>query len=153
MRPTGRRGWLKAGLAGFFVLFLVIQLVPYGRDHSNPPVTKSAVWGPGPAEQIAEQSCMDCHSNLTRWRWYSNIAPVSWLIQNDVDGGRSRLNFSEWDKPQPELGELVDQVSSGGMPPLQYVLAHPSAKLSAQEKQQLIAGLTDLYRRDPPPGG
>lgn len=153
MRPAGSMGYLRLGVLGVFALFLVIQLVPYGRAHNNPPVTKAAAWGGAPGEQVAEQSCMDCHSNLTKWRWYSDIAPASWLIQNDVDGGRNRLNFSEWDRSQPMLSEVVDQVSSGGMPPLQYTLAHPSTKLSGSEKQQLINGLTHLYTKDPPGSG
>ena len=50
-------------------LFLAIQLDPYGRAHSNPPVQRAARWPAGPGEQLAETSCYDCHSNLTKWRW------------------------------------------------------------------------------------
>lgn len=132
-------------------LFLLIQLVPYGRDHNNPPVTRAAQWGDPQAEQLATQSCYDCHSNLTEWRWYSNIAPASWLVQSDVDEGRDSFNFSEWDKGAPELGEMSEQVSSGSMPPWKYTLPHPSASLSSSEKQTLIRGLESLYRTDPPP--
>ncbi len=138
---------------GAIGLFLVIQLVPYGRDHSNPPVTQAAKWPPGPGEQLAVQSCYDCHSNLTKWRWYSNIAPVSWLVQHDVEDGRDVLNFSEWDKGQPDLGEVAEKVSSGEMPPTQYTLIHPSASLSSSEQAQLVAALTRLYAKDPPPPG
>lgn len=139
---------------GALGLFVLIQLIPYGRvSHTNPPVTQAAAWPPGPAKQLADQSCMDCHSNLTEWRWYSNIAPASWLIQNDVDGGRSALNFSEWDRTQPSASEAAGKVLSGEMPPLQYTLAHPSTKLSDTEKQQLADGLTKLYATDPPGGG
>jgi hypothetical protein len=99
------------------------------------------------------QSCYDCHSNLTKWRWYSNIAPVSWLIQHDVEDGRGALNFSEWDKGQPGLGDLVEKVSSGEMPPTQYTLIHPSASLSSSGQAQLVAALTRLYAGDPPPPG
>lgn len=153
MSWTRVRGLIKPVTLGALILFLLIQLVPYGRDHSNPPVTSPAHWGPGPAEDLAAQSCNDCHSNLSDWRWYSNVAPISWLVQNDVDGGRRTLNFSEWDRIQPDLSEVVDTVSSGDMPPLQYTLAHPSTKLSADEKQQLIDGLTKLYAKDPPASG
>ncbi len=139
--------WVVIGLVGVFVL---IQAVPYGRAHDNPPATRAAQWPDPGAEQLAEQSCYDCHSNLTTWRWYTNIAPASWLVTKDVNEGRGILNFSEWDKPQPDLGELSESISGGGMPPLQYTLPHPSTKLSADEKAQLIAGLQQLYAQDPP---
>jgi len=144
---------LRYVLLGGLALVLLIQLIPYGRDHTNPPVVQAAKWGNPRGEQLAEQSCYDCHSNLTKWRWYSNVAPVSWLIQHDVEDGRGVLNFSEWNRGQPDLGEVVDQVSSGEMPPVQYTLIHPSASLSSIEKQQLAAALTQLYATDPPPPG
>jgi Haem-binding domain len=134
-------------------LLLVIQLVPYGRDHGNPPVTRAAQWTDPAAEQLATESCYDCHSNLTKWLWTSNIAPASWLVQNDVDGGRRTLNFSEWDRGQPELGDISEQISSGEMPPLQYTLVHSGSSLSDAEKATLVKGLEDLYRSDPPPLG
>jgi mono/diheme cytochrome c family protein len=142
----------RVGLA-LLALFLLIQLVPYGRAHDNPPVTREARWPPGQGEQLAEQSCYDCHSNLTEWRWYSNVAPASWLVQHDVDEGRETLNFSEWNRGQPPLDELVEQVGSGEMPPWKYTLVHPSTSLSDAEKAQLTKALTQLYGADPPPIG
>lgn len=144
---------LKLTGAGALALLLLIQLVPYGHAHSNPPVTRAANWPSGPGQEIAEAGCYDCHSNLTDWRWYSNLAPASWLVEHDVEEGRGELNFSEWDKPQPDAGELVEKVESGEMPPLQYRLAHGSARLSSAEKKQLAAAITDLYATDPPPNG
>lgn len=150
--PVPRRALRLAGLGALAVL-LLIQLVPYGHAHSNPPVTLAAKWPPGPGRQIAEAGCYDCHSNLTNWRWYSKVAPASWLVQHDVEEGRGALNFSEWDKPQPDDGELTEKVSSGEMPPLQYKLMHGSARLSVKEKEQLVAAITHLYATDPPPPG
>lgn len=150
--PPSRRT-LKLGGLGALALALLIQLVPYGHAHTNPPVTQAAKWPAGPGQEVAEAGCYDCHSNLTKWRWYSNVAPASWLIENDVEGGRNALNFSEWDKPQPDAGELAEKVSSGEMPPLQYKLAHGAARLSSQEKEQLVAAITRLYATDPPPAG
>lgn len=149
---TWRRA-VKWVVLGAVALLLLIQLVPYGRDHSNPPVTRAAKWPPGQGEQLASESCYDCHSNLTRWRWYSNVAPVSWLVQSDVEGGRDVLNFSEWDRGQPNLGDVTEQVASGEMPPRQYTIIHPSASLSSNEKSQLVAALTRLYATDRPPLG
>ena len=153
MRGWGRRRIIRYVLLGILGLLLLIQLVPYGRDHSNPPVTRAARWTDPKAEQLAQQSCYDCHSNLTKWRWYSNIAPMSWLIQRDVDEGRGVLNFSEWNRGQPELGDMLEQVNGGEMPPTKYTLIHPSAGLSSSEKARLADGLTRLYATDPPPIG
>ncbi len=54
-----------------------------------------------------------------------DVAPGSWLVQRDVDEGRATLNFSDWDRPQPEVEELVEVVADGGMPPANYALIHP----------------------------
>lgn len=154
-----RRWWLPSTRAlkwsalGVVAFLLLIQVVPYGHAHSNPPVTRVAKWPPGPGQEIAEAGCYDCHSNLTKWRWYSNVAPASWLVTHDVEDGRGVLDFSEWDRPQPDAGELVEKVESGEMPPLQYKLAHGVARLSAAEKKQLAAAITRLYATDPPPSG
>lgn len=140
-------------LLGGLALFVLIQLVPYGRDHGNPPVTRPAHWTSKAGEQLAVQSCYDCHSNLTEWPWYSNIAPLSWLVQRDVGEGRGVLNFSEWNKGQPSLGDLTDAVSGGSMPPTKYTIIHSSTSLSTSEKQTLVRALTQLYAHDPPPPG
>lgn len=147
--------WRKAlryAAIGVPVLFVVIQLVPYGRSHANPTVTRAIRWDSPRTEQLATQACGDCHSNLTKWPWYTNVAPVSWLVQRDVDEGRGKLNFSEWDKPQVDISELVDQIQSGEMPPLQYKLIHGGARLSGTEKRELVDGVIRTYAKDPPAG-
>jgi mono/diheme cytochrome c family protein len=144
---------LKFAVLAAAALFVLAQLVPYGHSHPNPAVTQAAAWPTGKGEQLAEQSCYDCHSNLTKWRWYSNVAPISWLVQHDVEDGRGALNFSEWDRGQPPLGEVAEQVTGGGMPPTQYTLIHPSTSLSSAERAQLVTALTGLYAKDPPPAG
>jgi hypothetical protein len=127
------------GLAG---LLLVIQLVPYGRDHSNPPVVQEPDWDRPRTRELAVRACFDCHSNETRWPWYSHVAPVSWLLQWDVDEGRRIVNFSEWHRPYEEASESAETVIEGEMPPWYYVILHPPAKLTAEEKSDLVRGLT-----------
>lgn len=102
---------LYAVLAIVAVL-LLIQLVPYGRDHSNPPVVQEPVWDSPQTEALVRSACYDCHSNEVVWPFYSNIAPFSWLVQHDVDEGRSRLNFSEWNRRQ-EIREITEIVQEG----------------------------------------
>lgn len=143
---------LGYGALGLLAVFLLIQLVPYGRDHTNPPATDPVTFQTASQKQIFASACQDCHSNDTTWWWYSNIAPASWLIQDDVDGGRSNMNLSEWNKPQPELDEIKEVISKGEMPPLKYKIApnHADARLSDKEKADLIAGFEQLYATNPP---
>ena len=135
------------GIAALVVagLFLAIQLIPYGHQHSNPPVQQEPNWSNAQTRDLAARACFDCHSNETVWPWYSNIAPVSWLIERDVQEGRSRLNFSEWGRSAGreghEMGEISEVINEGVMPPSYFLIMHPDAKLSADEKQTLINGL------------
>jgi hypothetical protein len=147
---TARKILVRSAI-GILALLALIQLVPYGHAHGNPPVTRAPRWdSPGTAKLVAD-ACGDCHTNLTNWRWYSNIAPASWLVQNDVDGGRRRLNFSRWDAPQPDVNQVIDQIASGNMPPWQYTPVHPASQLSKAQKAALMAGLRKTYANDPPP--
>ena len=152
-----RLGWRKVlfrtGVA-LVAAFALAQAVPYGRSHSNPPVTLEPRWDSPATRALAARACFDCHSNLTSWRWYSNIAPGSWLIQMDVDGGRSQFNFSEWDKPQDvSIGDIADTIRGGSMPPWYYRLLHSRASLSSAEKNALIGGLQATFAASPPKGG
>jgi len=150
-RRRPRKRWLMWGAAAALVLFGLIQLIPFGHG-KNPPVTKAAVWTNAQAQTLAENGCYDCHSNLTKRWWATEIAPASWLAQADVNGGRGALNFSEWDKPQAGLDDVLESVQSGSMPPLQYKLFHGNARLSDAERKQLADGLRQLYATDPPAG-
>ena len=123
---------------------LGIQLVPYGHQHTNPPVTAEPAWPDPAVRDLAVRACFDCHSNESVWPWYSNIAPVSWLVQSDVDRARAILNFSTWDVPQFGAREAAEIVLEGKMPPAQYRLMHRSANLSSAEAAQLAQGLSAL---------
>jgi hypothetical protein len=143
MKKFGRIIVILFGIA--IAVFLLIQLVPYGKDHTNPPVTGEPAWDSPQTRELAKRSCFDCHSNETTYPWYSNIAPVAWLVQNDIDEGRGRLNFSEWETGSPRAkragNEVGEVIASGKMPMPIYLLQHPSAALTDAEKQALISGL------------
>ena len=120
---------LAVGSLGLLALLVLIQAIPYGRSHSNPPVLAEPRWDSAATRALAGRACFDCHSNLTKWRWYSNVAPVSWLIQEDVDAGRRQFNFSEWSKPQDvSISDVVDAIRGGSMPPWYYTLLHSKSK-------------------------
>lgn len=134
--------------------FLLLQLVPYGRDHANPPIVSEPQWDSPATLDLAKRACFDCHSNETKWPWYTNVAPVSWLTQHDVEEGRSRLNFSEWQgvirgergEQRGAVDELVKVVERGSMPKQIYLPMHPEARLTDAEKQQLIAGFRATFK-------
>jgi hypothetical protein len=127
------------------VVFVLMQLVPYGWRHPNPPVTQAATWSDDDAEALARAACYDCHSNETDWPVYSYVAPMSWLVRSDVEAGRDALNLSELDQGgDEELGDAADTIEDGEMPPQQYQLLHPGARLSDEEKARLIAAFEAL---------
>ncbi len=93
-------------------------------------------------QSILERACNDCLSHRTRWPWYSDFAPVSWQIADDVKFGRGNLNFSEWSQYDAEvadrlLGRVCREVSSGWMPLPAYTRLHPRARLSAGDTKAL----------------
>lgn len=132
--------------AAMVILLGFIQLIPYGRNHTNPPVVAEPNWDSPETRELAQRACFDCHSNESSWPWYSNIAPVSWLVQRDVDEGREALNFSEWGSRRYEVEEIFEVIEEGEMPPLVYMLQHPEARLTAAEKNDLVQGFIATFR-------
>jgi len=149
-RPSLRR-WAPRAAFALAAAFALIQLVPYGRAHGNPPVRSQPRWDSPRTQRLFAQACGACHSNLTSWPWYSDVAPVSWLVQHDVNDGRARFNVSQWrQQGQPEAGEAAEVVRSGEMPPLQFRLVHKDARLSSAQKAALAAGLERTFAASPP---
>jgi hypothetical protein len=122
---------------------LLIQLVPLPGRGQNPPVITEPIWDSPQTRALVKRTCFDCHSNETVWPWYSYVAPVSWLVYRDTMIGRSRLNFSEWNKRQRGAGEIIENIQDSEMPPVIYLPMHPKSRLTNAEKQQLITGLTN----------
>ena len=124
-------------------LFILLQIVPFGRMPSNPPVTGEPAWDSPQTRALAVRACFDCHSNETDEPWYSNVAPISWAISDHVESGRSKLNFSEFDKPQDDADKAADTTEDGEMPPGYYTRfgLHSTAQLTEDEAAQLVAGL------------
>ena len=119
------------------VVFVGVQFVPVNK--TNPPVT-GEIKAPQEVMEILRTSCYDCHSNESKWPWYSNIAPVSWLVVKDVDEGREHINFSEWQSYSEEdkaedIEEIWEEIEEGEMPLWFYVPLHPEARLSDAQKE------------------
>jgi len=126
---------------------MVAQLMPI--DRSNPAV-HGDLSAPPAVKDAVERSCYDCHSNQTRWPWYSAAAPFSWWIHHEVDEGRRRLNFSSWmdyaSDPGTEdrkLDEIARLIASGAMPPWYYRAMHPGARLTPGERTAITRWIAD----------
>lgn len=126
-------------------LFVVMQLVPYGRNHTNPPVGNQPTWNSPATKETFDRACANCHSNETRWPWYSHVAPASWLVQHDVDEARSNFNVSTWGTGDNEGDHAAKMVRRKRMPPSQYLLMHPEARLTDAERKQFAIGLDATF--------
>src|SRR5262245_25819273 len=128
-------------------IFLLAQF--YRPDRENPPVRaedtiQARTAMPAEIATILHRSCKDCHSHETAWPWYSNLAPVSWIVAHDVQEAREHLNLSEWSRYGNEdgalhLGEICKEVRSGAMPMGRYVKLHGEAALSREDRDALCA--------------
>jgi hypothetical protein len=92
---------------------------------------------------VFAHACINCHSEKTRWPWYSYVAPVSWLVENDVKRARGRLNLSRWDRLDTTeqrllLTAIATVIENREMPLHRYVVFHPEVKLSADDSVQVI---------------
>jgi len=120
---------------------VVIQFIR--PDFKNPRVNpKLALSGDKEVMHILKNSCYDCHSNETKYPWYHNVAPVSWMMSSNIEGGRKALDFSNWasiDK-QVKLKRLKrakQLVNNEMMPKSEYLLIHDKAVLDTKKKETL----------------
>lgn len=129
------------------IVLLAIQL--YRPAKINPPenqakTLKANTQMPSDVAQTIDRSCNDCHSYRTTWPRYSNVAPVSWIIVDDVNEGRRHVNFSDWgsysaERQQRKLGDICDEVKDGGMPLRQYTWMHNGSKLTQQQRDAICS--------------
>ena len=118
-------------LIGLVGVFIVLQFIPVDREN---PAVQSDIETPADIKTILRAACYDCHSNETKWPFYSYIAPMSWQVADHVKEGRKELNFSEWnkytiDQKMHKLEEVVEEVEEKHMPLPDYLLLHPEAKM------------------------
>ena len=136
-----RRWWATAVLLA--IVFGAGQFVRFPR--TNPPV-KGDLAAPSNVCEIIRHACYDCHSNETRWPWYSRIAPASWLAYRHITEARARLNFSAWadytydpGTEAQKLDEIEKLIKSRAMPPCYYRITHPQARLSDTQRAVVLS--------------
>ena len=129
--------------ASILVMLPVIQAVPYGRSHSNPPITGEPQWSSPRTRELMVRACFGCHSNEVEYPSYASVAPISWVVEAHVAEGREKVNYSEFDRRQRGADETIEVIEEGSMPPSYYTRfgRHPEAKLTSAELQELLVGL------------
>lgn len=125
------------------VTMLVIQFIPYGRDHTNPPVNGEPAWSSPRTRELMVRACFGCHSNSVEYPSYASFAPISWTVQSHIDEGREKVNYQEWNTRQRKADDTIEVIQEGEMPPSYYTMfgKHPEAKLTDAEISELVAGL------------
>ena len=137
---------MKKILVILLIAFVIIQF--FRIDKTNPAPTPQMDFltiknTPESTAKLIRNGCYDCHSNETKYPWYSNVQPIAWFLQSHFDEGRKELNFSTFATYEPKrqahkLFEAVEMVQTGKMPLDSYVLGHPEAKFTEAEKKELI---------------
>lgn len=133
--------WVYLPVFAALVAVCSVAVHPFGSPkqlQSPQPSIKDAEL-PAEITALVKRSCMDCHSSQTAWPWYSYVAPVSWLVERDVDRGRDHLNFSSWQQYTDHqrrklLADIASSVKNGEMPLPQYSLIHRKARLSEADR-------------------
>ncbi|MEY4147374.1 MAG: hypothetical protein RL278_930 [Actinomycetota bacterium] len=121
---------------------IVIQAIPYGKNHTNPPINGEPAWSSPRTRELMVRACFGCHSNEVEYPSYASVAPISWVVQSHIDEGRSKVNYQEWNSGQ-RADDTIEVIQNGSMPPGFYTTfgRHPEAKLTKAEVAELIAGL------------
>ena len=137
-----------------FIVTAFVFMQFFSIDKANPKVEKNAdfILLENPPSQIAEMvrsACYDCHSNETVWPWYSNVAPISWVVEEHVIEGRDHLNFSYWsDFDEEDIADvskaMIDEIQDGDMPLPGYNKIHTEANWTPEQKRELIKWLKGL---------
>ena len=132
---------LKIMLLILIGVFLFMSILPYGKRENPQSDPKLALQAPENVQKIFKRSCYDCHSNHTKWPWYSYVFPLSWSVMDHVKNGRRALNFDEWKKydeqKRAELKDAIAQKSGVTMPLKAYLWFHNDAKLSKEDIQTI----------------
>lgn len=136
---------LKRVIYIILAIIIGIQLIPYGWTKSNPPIVDEPAWDSPDTRQVFMKACGDCHSNETKYPWYSYVAPVSWLVQTDVDKGRADFNISEWNRKHNEGDEAAREFRKGSMPPKIFMITHSDANLKGIERDKFLQGLIATF--------
>ena len=140
----------KAAVASVAVLVALLAAAQLVRPaHTNPATDsshtiRSRMGATSVLPAVVDRSCGDCHSNATERRWYTRVAPLSWVMARAVGEGRKAVNFSEWGTYSAAQRRALLILScldatQGKMPMNAYLRFRPDAKLSARDVETICA--------------
>ncbi|WP_196892423.1 heme-binding domain-containing protein [Aureivirga marina] len=140
---------MKKILLFIVAVLVIIQFFRPDKNTSNEVSINKITDVPPHIEQILKTSCYDCHSNNTVYPWYSNIAPVSWIIANHVNDGKKHVNFDEWktyndNQRKHNIHDLEEVIMENSMPMSSYTILHKNAVLSDKDKKDLLEWINTL---------
>lgn len=141
------------------IIVIVFVFMQFFRIDKNNPIVKpeenyvTITHAPKEVESILKSSCYDCHSNESKYPWYTNIAPISWYVKDHINEGRSYLNFSEFGRynnyQKKHIYEsLYAAANEGWMPLDSYLWIHKDAKLSTKDKKILKEWFSKFISED-----
>jgi hypothetical protein len=143
-RDRAKRSLKRLGV-GLIIFLALSQFIRPAR--TNPPTDprktlEAAAHPPATVAVILDRACGDCHTNRTRWPWYTNVAPISWWIIDHVNEGRRRVSYDDWGDYDParqrkELDQTCQRVDRQNMPLTSYLLVHGEAALSDRDRQAI----------------
>lgn len=136
-------------MAMLAVIVIIVMFMP--NPQANPPVQRQLNWDSPQTQVLWDRACSDCHSNTTRWPWYSKLPIVSKIIVDHVVEGRKELNLSVATRKSASniANEIEKQIKKNEMPPNNYLWLHPEAKLTEVEKQALVDGMKMTLQKSP----
>ena len=143
MRKLNIIGWLSVLVVA---VVLAIQFIPVERNVSTVPPGQSfekTEKVPANVAAILKVSCYDCHSNNSRYPWYSELQPGSWFMARHITKGKEELNFDEFNnyskrRKKAKIKSIISQIEKDEMPLKSYRMMHGNARLSADEKKELL---------------
>ena len=143
----------KKILLGLLGILVILQF--FSIDKTNPSIDPDADFlfvsnAPENIKQYFKNACYDCHSNHTKYPWYTNVAPVSFWIKGHIDHARANTNYSEWTTQYDDNGrshkiqETIEKIKLGHMPPKSYKWMHPEAKVNEDQIKEVLNWLSSL---------
>jgi len=147
----------KRIIVGLIVIFVLMQFFRIDKNNPEFDPANDFIASMNPPQDIANMlkvACYDCHSNETRYPWYTNIAPLSWWIKDHINEGRRELNFSMWKtfnerRSNHKMKEGDEKVKDHDMPLKSYLIMHDDARLTDEQRKQLGDYFTSLMTASP----
>ncbi len=146
----------KKILIGIVALIVIIQFIRIDKNNPEVIIKNDFIEVTHPSDKVAEilkTSCYDCHSNETKYPWYTDVSPFAWWIKHHIDEGREELNFSEWrsyteKRKNHKLEECIELIEENEMPLKSYLITHDNAKLTTDDKDYLLEWLKSKYKEE-----